>query len=186
MWWIRWCEDTVYFLSSCSNLCAPLWPAVRSDTTKWYSCTSAVHSSGLKAWSCEPLYNIVFEENVDESMCKDMRVFECVCVCGLHTKASVASWGWQMAPASLSLSASWVQSQAKETHMVHRWKAMPAYDAGLLLCLIYEDKPVHKTWNYSLSSLNSLRKETLTGLDCTDLLSHRNRVFLCVCVEAIL
>lgn len=90
-------------------------------------------------------------------MCACSDVYEVAC--GLYTKCSVASLEWPYKPLMHfhSLSASWAQSQAKETHMVHRWKTMPVYDAELLLSLIHEDKPIHKIWNYTLNSLQHSR-----------------------------
>lgn len=68
-----------------------------------------------------------------------------------------------------TLSTSRAQRQATETHMARRWKATPVYDAELLLTLIYEDKPFHRTWNYSLNSESKMKEELwlafcLTGM----------------------
>lgn len=162
-----------------------MWPAILTRTTKWYSSTrgarskqSAAQASKTEAVSL--LHNIGFEQN-------RIRIWVCEVTCGLYTEGRVASWEWQMAlwaSAALPRSSSAVgTSQAKETHMVHRWKTTPVCDAELLLSLIYEDKPIHKIWNNSLSSLNSKwkRKPNSVDLDCTDLSCLVGTVPFCSC-----
>ena len=66
-----------------------------------------------------------------------------------------ALWRHESGKQPRSLSARWAQSQAKETHMVHRWKATPVCDVEPLLSLICEDKPIHEIWSCSLHSVDS-------------------------------
>lgn len=112
-----------------------------------------VYSSDLQDWSWELMYNIVLQWGY-------VSVWMCVRLVVVYTLRALwhhenSKWPCEPLLHFHSLSALRAQSQAKETHMVHCWRAMPVYDAELLLSLIYEDKPIHKIWNYSLSSLNS-------------------------------
>lgn len=59
------------------------------------------------------------------------------------------------------------------------------YDAELLRSLICEDRPVHKIWTILSTGDIQNKRETLTGLVHTGLLSRRNRAFLFLWVEAI-
>ena len=78
-----------------------------------------------------------------------------------------------------SFSASRAECQAKETHMVHRWKIMPVCDAELLLSLIYADKTNPQDLElFSKQSEFKMKEGLLTGLGRADLLSRRNRLFL--------